>query len=52
MSNYSYIERLAFWEVYKGKCKYCSIPIVRTSQMHIDHIFPVDLKDQPNGIDR
>lgn len=47
MVKISHFERLAFWEVYKGKCKYCSIPMTRISDMHIDHIFPEDLKNQP-----
>lgn len=44
MTNLSAIERLAFWEVYNKKCIYCDRPLERTSEMHIDHLFPQDLE--------
>ena len=48
MVNFSQIERLAFWKVYNGKCIYCSNPIIRISEMQIDHIFYKDLKSYPD----
>ena len=48
MKNFSQIERLAFWNVYSGKCVYCSNPILRISEMQIDHIFPDNLKNNPD----
>ncbi len=45
MAYLSSIERLAFWESYNKKCLYCDSPIVRISELQIDHLFPQDLKN-------
>lgn len=45
MTKLSSIERLAFWEAYQKKCLYCDTPIIRISEMQIDHLFPQDLKN-------
>jgi len=45
MTNFSSIERLAIWEVYNKKCYYCDSPLVRISEMQIEHLFPKELEN-------
>jgi len=45
MTNFSSIERLAIWEAYNKKCYYCDIPLVRISEMQIEHLSPKDLEN-------
>lgn len=47
MSKFSKIERLAIWNAYGNKCFYCDIPITRLYNMHVEHIFPESLTDNP-----
>ncbi|MFX1478635.1 MAG: HNH endonuclease [Promethearchaeota archaeon] len=52
MAKFDPFKRLAIWDAYDKKCLYCDLPIPRVSDMQIDHVFPVDLEDNPDKFEK
>jgi len=49
--RFSTIERAAIWEVHDKRCIYCR-EAISFSVLHIDHILPEELLDQPDELER
>jgi len=50
--QFSDIERMAIWLAHKRRCAYRDEPIIRLTDLQIDHILPESLLDKPHELEK